>query len=204
MEIVAQVIWKVLDKQIRGWHIGAVQSLTAASLGYCLVSPLSMRTRFRSRNIRSRPLKMRQGSLLHCQPTFLAISIRPVGLLSPATRNNNTRLVLVGGHIERRVRGEEVCWPDGEMVDLDGPVDERVSQRMVSFMILGKESDGSQTKGKRTGPKQKTTYITGQSSTLGLCVNPNTLQTTGLLFLPSPPPPPSPFASRSSPNQSPR
>jgi hypothetical protein len=89
---------------------------------------------------------------IHTVGTMCPIdTIRPIhqhGSLIPARR-----------HIDRRVRGEEVRRDDRELNNLHRPDRTQVSNHVAPQM-------------------NGTTHITGQSSTLGLCVKPNTLHTT--------------------------
>lgn len=91
-----------------------------------------------------------------------AASVSAIGAILSTTRHKNTSGILVAGNIKSWVMCKEVCGAKMHLVNLNGP------RHLLAFRLVALMSD--------------ITYMTGQSSTRGLWVRPNTLQTTGLLF----------------------
>lgn len=91
-----------------------------------------------------------------------------------AAADEYTRLVLGRRDVDGRVRRKKVSWLEHHLVDLDGPAQTATLARGCPWgRILGEDHHAEEV------DNWKQTYITGQSSILGLCVNPNTAHTTG-------------------------
>lgn len=73
-------------------------------------------TRFLRFNVRSRPLKMRRGCLLHAP-----LSSNTVLAVLSAARHSNARLILRTRHVQRWIRREEVRRSNMHLMNLDRP-----------------------------------------------------------------------------------